>query len=326
MIGGLQVYPSWFSPADGALRHQIESGILLVERHGELMDRYDARLLLDRPLKNQQQLGAGTRLNGALDDARFADLLALREEQREAERVRAAEAASKRRKLEELSAPPPPPPPPPATFDCPFEIPANVTVPLSEKQHNVIWTLVQFEQKSGGPVENLAQKQAANPLFNFLSTSHELHAYYQYLQQAVATKTLRRRPEDRFFEEIPKAQAAGGALSALLGSNDSLQRLVVDRFARYCKEYGSSVKKKILARIPEGDNRFAFLSPDDSLHEYYLNAIRGPAEEQPQLDAPMPQPPPPPHAPSIEERRQLALELLKAEGFVRAYDPRTGGQ
>ena len=340
MIGGVQVTRTWFSPSDGAMRSQIESGKLNVENRGVLMDRYDARLLLERPVQMAQQptrKGSGvTRLSAQLDAIRFADLRELRETERalrEAEETREAEEADlKRRKLEELNAPPPPPPPPPAVFECPYETPEDIILPLSEKQHNVIWTLVQFEQKTGSQVDGLAQKQASNPLFNFLAPTHELHSYYQYLQQAVVLKTLRRRPEHRFFDEIPKSTAS--ALSQLLGSGDSIRRSVVDRFARYCKEYGDIIKGKILRLVEDGDDRFAFLSPDDSLHEYYLDAIRV-VEEAPeapeQIDdgkgdddndeviVAVPKP-------TIAERQQLALEFLKEEGFVHAYNPLTGGE
>jgi hypothetical protein len=101
--------------------------------------------------------------------------------------------------------------------------------PLSEKQHQVIFTLCQFVKKNGPRVlDDVTVKQAENPMFGFLKEGDLLHPYFEFLKAGVLSDELRPSPELRFFEEIPKLNS--GALSALLGSDEGLNFLFLCYF------------------------------------------------------------------------------------------------
>jgi hypothetical protein len=94
---------------------------------------------------------------------------------------------------------------------------------------------------------------------------------------------------------------------------------IIDIFCKYKREHPNSMPK-ILKRIQPDDARFEFISPSHSLYELYqekLEALDHKMSQEvpgaPPAPALAPPPPPPPRPPV--DRKKLALELLKAEGF-----------
>ena len=165
-------------------------------------------------------------------------------------------------------------------------------------------------------MKDVREKQKDNALFKFLDEQDVLHPYYLLLLRAQSEPDiLKARPEEAFFQEIPKSLAGGKGLS-LLGAyqtQESLElknmRKVIDVLARYVDEFGEKVEAAIFARVDDNDDRFNFVSPEHELYKYYEHKVKKVELEEPSSSKAQPEP---------EERRQRAMQLLLAEGFLEA--------
>jgi hypothetical protein len=300
LFAWMKSYQSWFSAPPA-------KPLTLVERRGVTMDLFDARHLLDRD--PPPPVGHETRLDSRLDGERFSDLwdaqdTAARQEEEMQQRKRQKKEKDEQQPNEAVvdtpdvlvTAPVPP------LFDVPFEVPRGMLVPTVEKQHSVIWTLVSFVLKQGlEVVESVRLRQSGNPLFDFLNPADTLHAYFEHLLNGAQSSTLRDAPQLRFWREVPTVGRTG--LSALLGSEEAVQRQIVEKMASFVREYGAEVVAKIVRTAPSPDERrLDFLAPDHALHEYYCSLIAPP-------------PPPPKTEEELAERRRRAAALIQAAGL-----------
>jgi hypothetical protein len=302
----MKTYQSWFSSPPA-------KPLKLVERRGVTMDLFDARHLLDRD--PPPPVGRETRLDSRLNGERFSDLwdaqdkARLEEEEETQQRKRQKREKEEQQQREEQKvvgdAPPVPvaAPVPAPLYDVPFEVPRGVVVPTTEKQHSVIWTLVSFVLKQGPEVvESVRLRQSGNPMFDFLNPADSLHAYFQHLLNGAQTSTLRDAPQLRFWREVPTVGRTG--LSALLGSEEAVQRQIVEKMASFVREFGAEVIPKIVRTAPTPDERrLDFLAPDHALHEYYCSLTAPP-------------PPPPKTEEELAERRRRAAALIQAAGIL----------
>ncbi len=298
----MKAFASWFSAAPS-------KPVRLLDCRGVALDAFDVRHLLDRD--PSAPVGNASRLDRSLDADRYGDLWDAQDRERE------AEAQRKRRKIQEeeaiavsaaaatASAAPVPasetvaeaPPPP---FDVPYEVPDDMAVPQTEKQHSVIWTLVSFVLRQGpNVVEQVKQRQAGNSLFAFLDPADSLHRYFQFLLRGAEDKSLREAPHLRLWRELPSLGSTG--LAALVGSNDAVQKSIVEKLAEFVKQYGNGIVPKVVRATPSPDERrLDFLAPDHPLHEYYTSLLAPPAPAKSEEE--------------LAERRRRAAALIQAAG------------
>ncbi len=298
----MKVFAAWFSaPPVKPLK--------LVERKGVTMDLFDARHLVE----SRSAVGQESRLVANLDGDRFSDLWDAQDRLREEETQRKRQKREREEKelevqTEKAAAQPfaapvvAPAAAAAAPFDVPYEVPRGMAVPATEKQHSVIWTLVSFVLKQGpGVIESVKTRQSGNPLFSFLNPEDGLHAYFQYLLEAAQSSSLKEAPQLRFWREVPALGRAG--LTALLGSEEAVQRQIVEKMASVVREHGPEVVPRIVRTAPSPDERrLDFLAPDHALHEYYCSLIAPP-------------PPPPKTEEELAERRRRAAALIQAAGL-----------
>ncbi|XP_039448786.1 protein suppressor of white apricot [Culex pipiens pallens] len=90
-------------------------------------------------------------------------------------------------------------------FEAPkgFEIPTDLELPETMKEHAIIEKTAKFIASQDSQMEILLRaKQAANPQFGFLSPGGKLYRYYRHVLMAIKTN---RYPEE--VEEVPEKEA-----------------------------------------------------------------------------------------------------------------------
>uniref|UniRef100_A0A1Q3FCK9 Putative splicing factor suppressor of white-apricot n=1 Tax=Culex tarsalis TaxID=7177 RepID=A0A1Q3FCK9_CULTA len=90
-------------------------------------------------------------------------------------------------------------------FEAPkgFEIPSDLELPETMKEHAIIEKTAKFIASQDSQMEILLRaKQAANPQFGFLSPGGKLYRYYRHVLMAIKTN---RYPEE--VEEVPEKEA-----------------------------------------------------------------------------------------------------------------------
>nr|XP_019540201.2 protein suppressor of white apricot [Aedes albopictus] len=91
---------------------------------------------------------------------------------------------------------------PPFVAPANFEIPSELDVPDTMKEHAIIEKTAKFIASQDSQMEILLRaKQAANPQFGFLSPGGRLYRYYRHMLMAIKT--------NQYPEEVPEEEANG---------------------------------------------------------------------------------------------------------------------
>lgn len=86
---------------------------------------------------------------------------------------------------------------PPFVAPANFEIPSELDVPDTMKEHAIIEKTAKFIASQDSQMEILLRaKQAANPQFGFLSPGGRLYRYYRHMLMAIKT--------NQYPEEVPE--------------------------------------------------------------------------------------------------------------------------